>query len=317
MGDLPYQEAVQEYNNTVGNSFLEKVEAQLDMLVNKVVKAINDAFAPNVDLSKTAAQDGMGNAITSIASGNTTIDLTKVKVLDATRCPVGADDNATMGTELFIRRAQPERYTVYEVDGPIYITGESGNPIAVTQAIPKVDANGDPVLDANNNPAYTYQLYVYNDENPNDVNTLYTLQNLEMNQDVLENYSYLPLKGNPNSGQTDTYYSTEHDIYKCMLAKWRAKETLLDPNTLARYGTNDYYHAMVVALGTQGSVWDSIVNNQEDLTENLEDRRQQVAGVSTEEEMVSLLSYQHAYNAASRYITVIDDMLEHIINRLG
>lgn len=40
-------------------------------------------------------------------------------------------------------------------------------------------------------------------------------------------------------------------------------------------------------------------------------------GVSSEEEMVDLLKYQHAYNAASRYISVIDAMLEHLIERLG
>jgi len=95
-----------------------------------------------------------------------------------------------------------------------------------------------------------------------------------------------------------------------MLDKWHAKTTLLDPNTLARYGACDYYDAMVGSLATQGHVWDSKVNAQESMTQNIEDKRQQISGVSTEEEMVSLLSFQHAYNAASRYINAIDEMLQ-------
>lgn len=316
VSDLTYAQAVKDYNNTVGNCLLERAEAQLDLLVNKVVKAINDAFAPNVDLSQYASQDGAGNTITEITStdGGTTIDLTDVKVLDANRCPVGADDDYTIGTELFVRKAQPERYQVYEVSGPVYITDDAGNQVAVTKAVPVVDANGDPVLDANGDATYTYQLYVYNDENTNDVNSLYTLQNLVINKKVQENYSYLPVMGNPDAGMINTY---DQNLYDNMLAKWYAKDTMLDPNTLATYGTNDLYTAMVGAMGTLGSIWDSEVANQESLLQSVEDKRQQISGVSTDEEMVSLLMYQHAYNAASRYITVIDSMLEHIINRLG
>ncbi len=308
-GELPYQEALKEYNNTVGNCFLEQAEAQLDMLVNKVVKAINDAFAPNVDLAQNAAQDGNGNAMTTItATGGTVIDLTSVKVLDANRCPVGADADETRGTELFVRKAQPDRYQVYEVPGPVYITDENGNQVAVTQAVPYVDNTGA--------TQYTYKLYVYNEEDYHDVNTLYTLQNLEMNEKVLENYSYLPVKGNPDdpSQLPGTYVQ---DIYKNMLDKWHAKDTVLDPNSLAEYETSGYYAAMIGAWGVKGEVWDSMVAAQQSTTNDVENKRQQISGVSTEEEMVSLLSFQHAYNAASRYITVIDDMLEHIITRLG
>ena len=60
-----------------------------------------------------------------------------------------------------------------------------------------------------------------------------------------------------------------------------------------------------------------MVDNQQKLTESVEDKRQQVMGVSSEEDMVARLKYPHTYNAASRYISVIDAMLEHLIERLG
>ena len=45
--------------------------------------------------------------------------------------------------------------------------------------------------------------------------------------------------------------------------------------------------------------------------------REQVIGVSTDEELSNMIKFQNAYNASSRYIYVISEMLEHIISPLG
>lgn len=280
---------LEEYNNTVGNCLLERVEAQFDLLIHKVVTAVNDAFCPNVDadLTGVTGEDAEGNAL----------DLTNAKVLDVNRCPVGTDDDATPGTEVFSRSAM-QRYTIYTVDTPVSITDENGELVEVTRL----------------NDDGTYSLYVYNEEDENDRNSLYTLQNLEINSKLQANYSYLAVHGNPAAGKTGEY---DWSGFTNAFAAWQKSDTLLDPNALSTYGVDDYYDAMVGALATQGFVWNGILENQTELTESVEDKRQQVSGVSTEEEMVSLLMYQHAYNASSRYITTIDAMLEHLINRLG
>ena len=41
-----------------------------------------------------------------------------------------------------------------------------------------------------------------------------------------------------------------------------------------------------------------------------------VAGVS-DEEMTNLIRFQHAYNAAARVITAMDEAVDTIINRMG
>jgi len=46
-------------------------------------------------------------------------------------------------------------------------------------------------------------------------------------------------------------------------------------------------------------------------------QRTAVAGVSLDEEMVSLVKYQHAYNGAARVITTMDDALDRLINGTG
>ena len=282
----PTSYELENYNNTTGNCLLEKVEAQFDLLIHKIVTAVNDAFAPNVDADLTGVTGTDANG----------------KVLDANNCLVGADDDETIGTEVFTRKGQGSRYTVYTVNGPVTTTDENGNTITLTKE--NVAADG----------TKTYSLYVYNEEDADDKNTLYTLQNLEVNSSLKENYSYLPVKGNPATGNYGTYLQTP---YENILASWRKEDTALDPNALSKYGADGFYDAMVGNLATQGSVWKSIMENQTKETESIEDKRQQIAGVSTEEEMTSLLMYQHAYNAASRYITTVDAMLQHLIERLG
>lgn len=291
----PTSYELENYNNTTGNCLLEKVEAQFDLLIHKIVTAVNDAFAPNVDadLTGVTGTDANGKAMPA---------LTNAKVLDANNCLVGADDDETIGTEVFTRKGQGSRYTVYTVNGPVTTTDENGNTITLTKE--NVAADG----------TKTYSLYVYNEEDADDKNTLYTLQNLEVNSSLKENYSYLPVKGNPATGNYGTYLQTP---YETILASWRKEDTALDPNALSKYGADGFYDAMVGNLSTQGSVWKSIMENQTKETESIEDKRQQIAGVSTEEEMTSLLMYQHAYNAASRYITTVDAMLQHLIERLG
>lgn len=291
----PTSYELENYNNTTGNCLLEKVEAQFDLLIHKIVTAVNDAFAPNVDADLTGVTG-------TDANGKAMPTLTNAKVLDANNCLVGADDDETIGTEVFTRKGQGSRYTVYTVNGPVTTTDENGNTITLTKE--NVAADG----------TKTYSLYVYNEEDADDKNTLYTLQNMEVNSSLKENYSYLPVKGNPATGNYGTYLQTP---YENILASWRKEDTALDPNALSKYGADGFYDAMVGNLATQGSVWKSIMENQTKETESIEDKRQQIAGVSTEEEMTSLLMYQHAYNAASRYITTVDAMLQHLIERLG
>jgi flagellar hook-associated protein 1 FlgK len=50
---------------------------------------------------------------------------------------------------------------------------------------------------------------------------------------------------------------------------------------------------------------------------NLQEQRQSVAGVNLNEELADMLRYQHGFNAAARFITTVNSMLDTIINRMG
>ena len=45
--------------------------------------------------------------------------------------------------------------------------------------------------------------------------------------------------------------------------------------------------------------------------------RQQILGVSTDEELTYMIKFQNAYNASSRYINAVDELLENLINSMG
>ena len=51
--------------------------------------------------------------------------------------------------------------------------------------------------------------------------------------------------------------------------------------------------------------------------EATENARQQIIGVSSDEELSNMIKFQNAFNASSRYINAISEMLAHLINTLG
>lgn len=79
----------------------------------------------------------------------------------------------------------------------------------------------------------------------------------------------------------------------------------------------DYYRALVGELGVTAQEAYRMAENQELLVSQIENNRQAVSGVSLDEELVNVIRFQHAYSAAARMITTMDEMIDLIINRMG
>ncbi len=77
------------------------------------------------------------------------------------------------------------------------------------------------------------------------------------------------------------------------------------------------YQGWIGKLGVDGQQAERLKNNSEVLRQSVEERRQSVSSVSLDEEMTNMIKFQHAYNAAARQITAIDEMLDKIINGMG
>ncbi len=84
-------------------------------------------------------------------------------------------------------------------------------------------------------------------------------------------------------------------------------------------GTTDfgqYYSALVSDIGSALQTANTNMSYQSDVTANLATYRESVSGVSLDEEMVNLVKYQNAFEAAAQLINVADEMLETLVNMI-
>ena len=80
---------------------------------------------------------------------------------------------------------------------------------------------------------------------------------------------------------------------------------------------DDQYSQEIATIGVQSSTAQGQVANQGVMVTQLTSQRQQVSGVSLDEEATHMIQFQHAYEAAARVITVMDSLLDTLINHTG
>lgn len=80
---------------------------------------------------------------------------------------------------------------------------------------------------------------------------------------------------------------------------------------------NSFYESLIGKLGVDAKEANRMTDNTEVLRAQVENQRMSVSAVSLDEEMTNMIKFQHAYNAAARNMTAIDEMLDKIINGMG
>jgi flagellar hook-associated protein 1 FlgK len=80
---------------------------------------------------------------------------------------------------------------------------------------------------------------------------------------------------------------------------------------------SDQYNALISTLGVQTQEAIRMTENQVVLESHLRNLKESVSGVNLDEEMANMIRFQHAYSAAARMMTAVDEALDIIINRLG
>ena len=79
----------------------------------------------------------------------------------------------------------------------------------------------------------------------------------------------------------------------------------------------DRYHRLVVGLGVESQAVNRRVEVQAAIVQHVDAARESAAGVNLDEEMANMLQYQHAYDAAARFLTAVDQALDTLINQTG
>lgn len=80
---------------------------------------------------------------------------------------------------------------------------------------------------------------------------------------------------------------------------------------------DDYFQSIVGQMGVQAQTATRQMKNQQNLVDQVDARRQSISGVSLDEEMSNMIMFQHAYGAASRFMTTYDQILDKLINGTG
>lgn len=138
---------------------------------------------------------------------------------------------------------------------------------------------------------------------------MYSIESLSVNNAVLTDTGKLPLytaNGTVNVPLGEALY-----------AAFSKKGLALNPNATAKSTFQDYYSKLVTDVGNLGYIYKGFADSQASTVSGLDDNRQMVIGVSSDEELSNMIKYQNAYNACSRYINVVSEMLEHIVTSLG
>jgi flagellar hook-associated protein 1 FlgK len=77
------------------------------------------------------------------------------------------------------------------------------------------------------------------------------------------------------------------------------------------------YTQLVTQVGADVQQATNQVDTTTALTNALLNQRQSVSGVSLDEEMTNLITFQRGYQASARALSAMDDMLDQLINRTG
>lgn len=264
-----YTDINKDYDS-VSQSVVMNIQAEFDQLIHNVVTKVNDILA-------TAAGAQKGD-----------ITLDDGTVLEGVRFAgqsssgyMRADDGSPL--QLF-SKIGTEGYR--KVSGTVTYTDPDGNPQTATG-----------------------EFWVYNEENPELQDSLYSVKNLQINQDLMQRPAILGFRLPDGSEDIATAEALKNAFTE--------ESYTLNPNVKKKTTFVDYYSDLVSQVANSGSVFRSIYLNQESTVESTNCAREQVIGVSSDEELSNMIKFQNAYNASSRYINVISEMLEHIINTLG
>jgi len=90
------------------------------------------------------------------------------------------------------------------------------------------------------------------------------------------------------------------------------------PVMVGRLATfDDYFANSVGNIALMGEESERALATETQIMKYLTDWRQSISGVNMDEELANMIRFQQGYNAAARFITTVNSMLDTLINRMG
>ena len=155
-------------------------------------------------------------------------------------------------------------------------------------------------------PIFVRKSRVIGVERPGSYDTLFTLNNIEINPELLKTDGYNKLGFSLNGDKEDNTLLIE------ALDKWKEANQSLEGASI-----DGYYKKIITDFGVK------IQEDREKLESKIgtidlaQNKRTTISGVSLDEELSNMLKFQHAYNSAAKIVNVIDGMMDKVINGTG
>ncbi len=295
------------FYDDVRDSVLMNIEAEFDQLVHNVITSINEVLEQAAQKALTE-KGGKAGVVTESSTG---VDQTIYNAIKA------SDSKWYSGKE----------YKIYENldDGYNYLESKDGHPLQLfeknstdgytlidvggvgsfwvynEEEMPQRNAKGQ-VIDSNG--------YVVNQAKLQDLKySLYSATNTRINQELVQTPALMGFRLVDGSEDTATM--------EALKKVFTDEKFRLNPDVIKRVNLNDYYSDLVSQVSNSGYMYNSIYENQTKTVSAAESARDQVEAVSSDEELSNMIKYQSAYNASSRFINVVDEMMEHLLNSLA
>ncbi|MEE3469389.1 MAG: flagellar hook-associated protein FlgK [Butyrivibrio hungatei] len=141
------------------------------------------------------------------------------------------------------------------------------------------------------------------------IKTGFTIENAQVNPILLTDpttFTYRTVEGNEDTATV-----------KALKEAFIKSDYTLNPNVYTRNDLLSYYNSLISQIANTGDKLKSVADAQEQTVSSISSAREQIIGVSSDEELEYMIQFQNAYNASSRYINVVSEMLEHLVSTLG
>ena len=140
--------------------------------------------------------------------------------------------------------------------------------------------------------------------------------NMSLNQQIVDNPGKIAAGSSTNVGDGIQARNIADLQYKKTIGgAWSSVGAASGTYSASGLFTFDDYLGAVV--GEVGALTKNAHSNRqvsESISNQVMNFREQISGVSIDEEMVNLVKYQHAYGAAAKMITTVDELLQTLLN---
>ncbi|MEJ2616712.1 MAG: flagellar basal body rod C-terminal domain-containing protein, partial [Ignavibacteriaceae bacterium] len=122
---------------------------------------------------------------------------------------------------------------------------------------------------------------------------------LKINDRILSNNNYIAASSDGTSGNGDIAVSIAG----------LSSQALINGSTIS-----DSYSNLVSSIGNDKNTSDQQANSGQLILQQLQDQKNSYSGVSIDEEMTNVITFQRSYDASAKLITVADQMLQTVLN---